>query len=300
MNLNRQQNSILAWFVTLSLALHLLLIYLLPQRNLFDIPPAKKPVIVELLPPESLAMPRERELEAEKVLKEEPPEKNRLAKRLGPVEQRAKKEIAPRGDAPEERRPTTPPQKPSVRVLTKPKPVPKHTTIPTEPIPLEESAPEATETMEETATPLPKEVPKLESLLKLPQTTIARLEDEWRNKYRSEVEEGEAVWLDMEKDILISFFKRFRDNIYGVWNYPPRSVERREEGTCLLKITILRNGSLKDVQLMESSGFRDLDNEALRAVKKAAPFGTLPRIYTKDELSIFAFFRYDLFRRVIY
>jgi protein TonB len=123
---------------------------------------------------------------------------------------------------------------------------------------------------------------------------------EMRRKYREEAEQGDAAWLDTEKDLFISFFKRFKDNIYGVWNYPRSAAERGEEGTCLLKITINRDGTVKDVRLMEPTGHRDLDEEAMAAVRKGAPYGKLPSAYKEETLTIFIFFQYDLIRRMIY
>jgi periplasmic protein TonB len=146
----------------------------------------------------------------------------------------------------------------------------------------------------------PAPLPDLQALLTLPSATVNRIEDEWRQKYRAEVERGKAVWLDMEKDILISFFQRFRNNIYGVWNYPRRAAERGEEGVCLLKITVNRKGELLDVQIAEGSPFIMLDDEAEAAVRKAAPFGPLPRAYPEETLTIYAFFHYQLGGRVIY
>jgi len=126
------------------------------------------------------------------------------------------------------------------------------------------------------------------------QAVAERYIEEWRTKYRKDVEEGDAVWLDMEKDILHSFFTRFRNQIYGVWNYPSNAAERREEGTCLLKVTVNREGEVTDVHLMESSGYSDLDREAISAVWRGGPYGKLSRHYTEDTLNVFAFFQYRL------
>ena len=48
------------------------------------------------------------------------------------------------------------------------------------------------------------------------------------------------------------------------------------------------------LRLMESSGHTALDNEALAAVRKAAPYGKLPQAYKENVLNIFAFFQYNL------
>ena len=57
------------------------------------------------------------------------------------------------------------------------------------------------------------------------------IDDQLRTKYRAEVEEGDSIWLDTEKDILISFYQRLRSGIDRVWNYPGKSKERGETGS---------------------------------------------------------------------
>jgi protein TonB len=66
------------------------------------------------------------------------------------------------------------------------------------------------------------------------------------------------------------------------------------QGTCLLRITVNRQGNIMDVELLESSGHRVLDEEAIDAVRKGATYGPLPRLYPNDDLKIMAFFQYHL------
>ena len=190
-----------------------------------------------------------------------------------------------------------PAQTAAPKAVRKPRPAPQ----PPPPRPAETGPPPETAAPAREAPPAPtEEVPDLQSLLQLPQTTVARLEQQWRQKYRPDVEKGDTYWLDTEKDILISFFQRFRNHIYGVWNYPAAARERGEEGTCLLKVTVNRDGTLEKVQLMESSGTRALDEEAMAAVRKGSPYGPLARAYEGDKLSIFVFFQYNLVGRIVY
>jgi protein TonB len=296
MELNRPQNPLLLGFITLSLLLHLLLLYLLPQRSLFPIVPSEEPVYVEVRPPQ----PRERELDLPVPERETPRETP--AKRLGPADRVVEKEVAPKGAAPEDLTPTVvsppaPAVKPAPQV--KPVPTPKAPETAMTP-PTAEMAPAAPLANRDVPKPLP-DLKTLMAATNLAAQNVAEQQiDEWRRKYRADVEEGDAVWLDTEKDILISFFQRFRNNIYGVWNYPARAAERREEGTCLLKITVNRDGTIENVQLMEPTGHRALDEEAIAAVRKGDPYGPLPRAYKGDSLNIFAFFQYTLSSRAIY
>ena len=262
MNFHHRQDAIFAIFLILSLLLHLLLLKLLPDRNLWLEPQEKKPVFVEVRPPQV----RERELDLPKEPDQERPRET-PAKRLGPSDRVVAREMAPKGDAPEDRPPTPPP-------IPRPQP--------SEPLP-----PKGDEGPRKPVDPAKVD-------LNLPQTTVARYQEEWRRKYRADVEEGEAVWLDTEKDVLLSFFQRFRNNIYNVWNYPPQAAERGEKGTCLLRITINRDGSVDEVKLLEKSGFDTLDREAVAAVYRGASYGALPAAFKGENLQIMAFFQYNL------
>ena len=148
-------------------------------------------------------------------------------------------------------------------------------------------------------------VPSLENLLssaKSAAQSIADLDPETNRKMRQDVEEGRAVWLDTEKDILGSFYKRFRNSVEDVWDYPKEAIARGEFGVCLYRIEINRAGVLvNEPELLKSSGSARLDAEAARAVIAASPrFGFLPDAYRYETLTIFAYFDYRLGSRSLY
>ncbi len=121
-----------------------------------------------------------------------------------------------------------------------------------------------------------------------------------KNKERSDTEIGDTVWLNLQDDRLISFFRRFHNQIELVWNYPQQAAIEGIEGTLLLLITIDRKGNLMDVDVKQSSGSELLDFEALQAVYRAAPFGPLSKHYPHDKLNIYAHFKYRIAGRIIY
>lgn len=303
-----REKPFLLGFLTLSLLLHLLLFYLLP-RHVTRPATAPRPMLVEVVPPPAPVQPRQRELPFAPRERADEKERDTRGKRLGERDMVAKKETAPEGEMPEDSRPAAPAARRSMpRAKAQPPPPPASTAVERPRTDTKRFAREGRRLPERsarTAPPPPSsapsgKVPDLKSLLQLPPTTVARLEGEWRRKYRPDVEKGDAVWLDTEKDILISFFQRFKNNIYGVWNYPLESRERGEQGTCLLRITINRDGSVGDVKLMESSGAAALDEEAIAAVREGAPYGALPRAYGEDTLKILAFFNYSFTKKVLY
>jgi protein TonB len=292
MTAEQRQNRIITFFILLSLLLHLLLL-LVPKQKLFPTDETPKPVYVEVRPPEV----RDRELDLPMREELEKPRET-PAKRLAEKDQVVEKETAPEGKDTEDRQPQAPAPK------QVPKPAPKQ--LPK--VPPKPRAQEPTqETVQETPSPVtpegwqPKEekkplteLPDLQTLTQLSPSTLAKIESDWRRKYREDIAKGDTVWMDTQQDLLFSFMRRFRDNIYSVWNYPDAATRQGQQGTCLLRITVDRKGNVTDVTLLESSGHRLLDEEAMRAVRQGATYGPLPRAYPNEDLKIMAFFQYHL------
>lgn len=133
-------------------------------------------------------------------------------------------------------------------------------------------------------------------------THIAEAEQAERDKRRErdDVEIGDEIWLNLQHDRLVSFFRRFHDRVERVWNYPSEAVLNGIEGTLELLIIVTREGELVDVDLRRTSGSDLLDFEAIQAVYRAAPFGPLGRHYPHDQLRIRAHFQYQISGRYIY
>jgi len=91
----------------------------------------------------------------------------------------------------------------------------------------------------------------------------------------------------------LSYFLKLKRQIDGVWNYPKTSKINREQGELLLIFTISSNGKLEDVKLLETSGYPRLDNEALRAIRVAAPYIPFPKVWNLERLNIKAGFIYS-------
>lgn len=280
---------LLAGFILFSLLVHLLFL-LLPGGLLRPGERPEAPLYVEVRPPQQ----RDRELDLPP--RPVPPRpRDTPARRLAPQDQVVRREQAPVGRDGEDRRPriVIPNQRPGTAA-----PAPRQLPAPAVPPP---PAPESAGDLPTAAAPpAPRPAPSLKELTTLSPGQLARLDRDWRSKLREGVEKGDTVWLDTEQDLLISFFRRFRTNIYNVWNYPDGARRRGEQGQCLLRIIISRQGTVDSVELLESSGSAALDDEALRAVRKGAPYGPLPSAYPHAQLKIMGYFRYTLNQRFIY
>jgi protein TonB len=289
MTRKRRQDIVILGFMLLSLLLHMLLL-MLPKLST---PPKAEPVYVEVRPPQV----RDRELDIP-IRKELEKPRETPAKRLAEKDQVVEREQAPEGQDNEDMQPSVaskpaPPQQPPPSEPT-PKQQPKEKPTETNPLDIPEtSRGEWASKKKPQDQPAAKPLPDLKTLTQISPQALASIERDWRSKYRKDVAKGDTVWMDTEQDLLSSFMRRFRDKIYLVWNYPAAASERNQQGTCLLRITIDRKGNVENVQLLESSGHRILDDEAIRAVKKGSTYGPLPRVYPNEKLNIMAFFRYE-------
>lgn len=62
----------------------------------------------------------------------------------------------------------------------------------------------------------------------------------------------------------------------GNLNYPQQARKKKLYGSLRLMVAILPNGSLKEIELLESSGHKILDDAAVRIVRLGAPYAPFP------------------------
>ncbi|MDF1580774.1 MAG: TonB family protein [Desulfuromonadales bacterium] len=291
MNLKQHHTLFLWGFLILSLLLHLLALQFLPGVRMSPPTVQEKPVFVEIRSVE----PRKIELDVEPDKQLDIP-RDRPAKRLGPINQVVAVETAPQGDSFEDTTPfSAAPQTQEAEV--------GHTGAPQSGLPLpptpeaDRKTGEAQPDSAPTSPPKPAGVAALDpkSYLQLADATaVATLGKEARRARRDDMREGEYLHFDLQNDLLSSFFYRFRDNIRMVWNYPVAAGERGQEGVALLGIRINRDGSVAEVKLLRSSGYAILDETAIGAVRRGAPYGEFPSHYQQEFLEFSASFIYQI------
>lgn len=65
-----------------------------------------------------------------------------------------------------------------------------------------------------------------------------------------------------------------------------RYLNAERAGTVKILIIITRDGNLKNVSVVESSGYPSLDESAMKSAKAAAPFWPLPKSFSEDRIEI--------------
>ncbi len=85
---------------------------------------------------------------------------------------------------------------------------------------------------------------------------------------------------------LKSYIKAVQNRIAKAVYYPRQAQEASWEGTLRLSLLVSSDGTLKDVKVIKSSGYKILDDVGLKAVSNVAPFPAIPQELDLKELRI--------------
>ena len=103
----------------------------------------------------------------------------------------------------------------------------------------------------------------------------------------------ETIRLDSRDPEYLPYLASLKRRIQNEWVYPEEAWSRGVSGELLLVFTLNKNGSMTYLRLVYSSGFPILDQEALRAVKQAAPFDQFPPEMGEEPKNFAASFVYN-------
>jgi protein TonB len=107
--------------------------------------------------------------------------------------------------------------------------------------------------------------------------------------------EGQTFSFDVKEMRYLPYLRRLRDRIESIWVYPPDAAAKGIYGDLILKFTIKKNGKLGSVELIRTSGHKDLDDAALRALRDADPFWPLPDEWGMEAYTIQGHFVYTIY-----
>lgn len=117
------------------------------------------------------------------------------------------------------------------------------------------------------------EIASLEAQLREQQQTHAKRPRKRQLTAASAKEARDAYYLDGWRQ---------KVETVGNLNYPAEARRRQIYGRLRMMVAVKANGSLHDVRIMQSSGYKVLDDAALHIVQMAAPFQPFPPDLRKD------------------
>ena len=95
---------------------------------------------------------------------------------------------------------------------------------------------------------------------------------------------------DMSKYVNAAL-QRVRNNWYAVM---PEMARKGEKGRVSVVFTIVRDGKVQDLRVVESSGVDPLDKGAISAVQLSVPFAALPSDFKPDRIVLRIPFLYNM------
>lgn len=95
-----------------------------------------------------------------------------------------------------------------------------------------------------------------------------------------------SVTLDTDEFKFISYNRWLKVKVESVLAYPELAALSGYQGTLYILFDIMKDGSLGRLEVLKSSGYKILDDEALRAIRTAAPFQSLPDDWSMDRYTI--------------
>lgn len=104
----------------------------------------------------------------------------------------------------------------------------------------------------------------------------------------------EWVTLDTQEFRFLSYHEKLKIKIESIWEYPAVARVSGLRGNLYIRFTIGKNGELEEVTLVKSSGYRILDEAAVKALKEAFPFLPLPESWQMEHHTIVGNFIYTL------
>jgi len=96
----------------------------------------------------------------------------------------------------------------------------------------------------------------------------------------------DSVTLDTDEFKFMSYNRWLKVKIESVLQYPELAAISGYQGTLYILFDIMKDGSVGRLEVLKSSGYKILDDEALRSVRDSARFQPLPDEWNMERYSI--------------
>jgi protein TonB len=111
--------------------------------------------------------------------------------------------------------------------------------------------------------------------------------DELARKGMPEKRPGDnSVTLDTDEFKFMSYNRWLKVKVESMLKYPELAAISGYQGTLYVLFDIMKDGSLGRLEVLKPSGYKILDDEAIRAIRSSAPFQPLPVEWNMERYSI--------------
>jgi len=103
-----------------------------------------------------------------------------------------------------------------------------------------------------------------------------------------------AITFDTSEYRFKGYMRKLREKIESIWVYPPEARMKGIYGDLKIRFTIKKDGRLGAIELVRTSGYRMLDEAAMKALKDGEPYWPLPDEWGMDSYTILGHFIYSM------
>ncbi len=138
-------------------------------------------------------------------------------------------------------------------------------------------------------------LPSFERLIPKTPELIAKMpKEESINLNRGTVKEGKQLMIATKEYKYWSYLDKMKRKIELLWQYPEIARVNGLSGSLKISFAVDKNGKLKNVVLVESSGYKFFDDAAMKALRDASPFAPFPDTWDVERLNIDGTFIYEI------
>lgn len=105
----------------------------------------------------------------------------------------------------------------------------------------------------------------------------------------------DSITFDTSDYRYAGYMKKLKEKIESIWVYPPEALARGLYGDLKIRFTIKRDGKLGAVELERTSGYRTLDDAAIKALKDGEPYWPVPEEWGMESYTILGHFVYSIY-----
>lgn len=106
---------------------------------------------------------------------------------------------------------------------------------------------------------------------------------------------GDTITFDTKDYRFAGYMKKLRDKIESIWEYPVEAAKKGIYGDLRIRFTIKKNGTLGAIELVRTSGYKSLDDAAIKALREGEPYWPLPDEWGMESYEILGHFIYTMY-----
>jgi protein TonB len=105
----------------------------------------------------------------------------------------------------------------------------------------------------------------------------------------------DAITFDTAEYRFAGYMRKLKEKIESIWEYPADARKKGLYGDLRIRFTIKKDGRLGAIELLRTSGYKSLDDAAMKALKDGEPYWPLPDEWQMESYTISGHFIYTMY-----